>query len=86
MDTRPLFFRGVWPGDKARDSLLSLSVGRNGQNNILYGSLCMGPQNSISGSYMDVIFELVAHEESKIWISPSHSFINTTALSLVELM
>ena len=54
---------------------------------ILYGSL-WGPykarvQNGVSGSYMDAVFELVAHEESEIWTSLSHSF-TTTALRLVE--
>ena len=39
----------------------------------LYGSLWdpykARVQNGVSGSYMDAIFELVAHEELEIWIS-----------------
>ena len=39
----------------------------------------MGPykahiQNGISDSYMDAVFELVAHEESEIWTNLSCSF------------
>ena len=59
---------------------------------ILYGSL-WGPyqaraQNGISGSYMDAVFEPVAHEESEIWTHLSHSFTKeaTTALKLVEFV
>ena len=43
------------------------------------GLLCQLPkaraQNGISSSYMDAVFELVAHEESEIWIRLSHNFI-----------
>ena len=41
-------------------------------------------QNGISGSYMDTVFELVAHEESEICTSLPHSF--TTAPRLIEFM
>ena len=30
--------------------------------------------HGVSGSYMDAVFKLVAHKESEIWTSLSHSF------------
>ena len=53
---------------------------------ILYVSL-WGPykahvQNGVSGSYMDAVFELVAHEESEIWTSLPHSFTKEGLLQL----
>ena len=33
-------------------------------------------QDGVSGSYMDAVFELVAHEESEIWTSLPHNFTN----------
>ena len=36
----------------------------------------------VSGSYMDAVFELVAHEESEIWASIPHSFTKEDLLQL----
>ena len=72
-----------------RASLLSVFVERYDQNKSiqnLYGSL-FGPykacvQNGLTGSYMDAIFEFVAHEESEIWTSLPHSFTEADLLQI----
>ena len=40
-------------------------------------------QNGVSGSYMDAVFELVAHEESESWTSLPHSFTKEGLLQLL---
>ena len=39
-------------------------------------------QNGVSGSYIDAVFELVAHEESDSWTSLPHSFTKEGLLQL----
>ena len=39
-------------------------------------------QNDVYGSYMDAVFELLAHEESEIWTSLPHSFTKEGLLQL----
>ena len=39
-------------------------------------------QNGVCGSYIDAVFELVAHEESEIWTSVSYSFTKEGILQL----
>ena len=43
---------------------------------------CGNHQNGVSGSYMDAVFELVAHEESESWTSLPHSFTKESLLQL----
>ena len=69
--------------------LLSVLVRRYGQNKtmyILYVSLwdhtMAHVQNSIAGSYMDAVFELVVHEESEILMSLPHSSTKEDLLQL----
>ena len=40
-------------------------------------------QNGISGCYIDTVFEFMAHKESEIWTSLSHSFIKEGLLQLL---
>ena len=63
-----------------------MSYGQNKTIYILYGSL-WGPykahvQNGVSVSYMDAVFKLVAHKESIISTSLSHSFSKGGLLQL----
>ena len=46
----------------------------------IYGALLVAyykarVQNGVSGSYMGAVFELVAHEESEIWISKAYAHV-----------
>ena len=69
--------------------LLSVSMRSYGQNKtiyILYVSLWdpynAHGQNGVSGSYMDAVFELRAHEASEIWTSLPHTFAKEGLLQL----
>ena len=48
----------------------------------LWGPYKARGQNGVSASYMDVVFELRAHEASEIWASLPHIFTKEGLLQL----